>query len=212
MSDPSWWLPVGWGLVGAGLGAQIARRTAHPDLLGQPGAPLGLTTSVLATATLFELTALRFRLGVDTLAISSLVLIGVRLVLIDVARHELPRALVLPMYPILLALLGLAATTDGRYSDLARATGGMIVLLAVYLAIALLSQGGMGAGDIRLAGPVGLVLAWQSWAAVFRGTVLAFIFGGVMALAVSVGRDTREAEIPFGPAMLGGAYTAMLWH
>jgi len=173
---------------------------------------MSLTTSVLATATLFGLTAFRFGSAVETFATSSLVLIGVRLAVIDVARHQLPRALVLPLYPILLALLSLAATTDGRFSDLARATGGMIVLTGAYLAIALLSRGGIGAGDVRLAGPVGLVLAWQSWVAVFFGTVLTFTFGGVMALAVGAGRDSREAEIPFGPAMLGGAYTAMLWH
>jgi leader peptidase (prepilin peptidase) / N-methyltransferase len=41
----------------------------------------------------------------------------------------------------------------------------MAILAAFYLILALISGGGLGAGDVKLGGLLGLTLAWLSWAA-----------------------------------------------
>lgn len=212
MAVTAMWISTGWTLIGGMLAWIIDLPTAH--LMGRRGSDIArrrAVVAVLATSALFGLATWRSEHPIDTLAVSCLALFGVRLAMIDLASQLLPRALVLPLYPALLALFGLGAVVDDRHVDLLRATVGMIVLPAAYLAVALLSRGGVGAGDIRLAGPVGLVLAWHSWAMVVTGTVLAFVYASVTALALAVaGRAIRHTGVPFGPGMLCGALTAVL--
>jgi leader peptidase (prepilin peptidase)/N-methyltransferase len=84
-------------------------------------------------------------------------------------------------------LFALAAVVDGHGHALLRAAVGMIGLPATYLTVALLSRGGLGAGDIRLAALVGLALAWRSWTALTTGTLMAFGYAcaaGLIAITV----------------------------
>lgn len=219
-----------WSLTGALLGhafvpvaerlssVQGGKPAAQPPILQQPrvhglavrAAAEGrdASASALATAALFGLLAWRLGLSAELLAYSSLALFGVPLALIDLTELRLPTALILPLYPLTMGLLGLSAMIDGTYPDLLRAETGMIVLPATYLAVALLSRGGVGAGDIRLAGPIGLLLAWQNWTAVIAGTMLAFVYA--THTRIVAGRKNRRTQVPFGPAMLGGMFTVVL--
>lgn len=55
--------------------------------------------------------------------------VSVPLSLIDWYEMRLPRRLVLPLYPILLVLLGVATVVDHDVVDFVRATAGMVVLV-----------------------------------------------------------------------------------
>jgi leader peptidase (prepilin peptidase)/N-methyltransferase len=166
---------------------------------------------VAVTAILFGLLAWRFGPHPELFAYSYLAAVAVPLSVIDLFEMRLPRRLVLPLYPVCVALFALAAATSGDGTRFARAAGGMLVLLAAYLMTAVLSNGGLGAGDVRASGPVGLALAWLSWPTLLAGTLVSFLCCALMAMST---RDTTTSlprrEVPFGPAMFGGAFFAIL--
>lgn len=132
--------------------------------------------------------------------------LGVALGAIDICCHRLPDVLVLPSYPIGAVLLGIAAIVDADGGAAVRALGGGVLLAAGYYAIAFLKPGGIGLGDVKLAGLLGLHLAWLDWSAVVVGTLVAFTAGALVAVGLlAAGRADRSSRMPFGPFMLAGA-------
>lgn len=142
-------------------------------------------------------------------AVLYLAAVAVALALIDLDVHRLPDALVLPAYPVGAALLALASWHPGGDADwgaLGRAAVGGAALLALYLAAALVHPGGMGLGDVKLAGVLGMYLAWFGWGPLAVGGFAAFLLGGLYAVGLLVTRRAgRGSGIPFGPWMLAGA-------
>ena len=87
--------------------------------------------------------------------------IGVPLAVIDARCQRLPDALTLPSYPVALALLGLAALLlPGGAGHFAGALGGLALAWGVFLLQVLLYPAGLGWGDVKLAGLLGLYLGW----------------------------------------------------
>jgi leader peptidase (prepilin peptidase)/N-methyltransferase len=171
------------------------------ELLG-PG-PLAVRPPVVevATALLTALTVLRTGLSWELLAV-----VGVLLALVDLQHRLLPNRVVLPALAAGTALLLLAALADGAWDALLRAVLGAAALFAVYLVLALVSPGGLGMGDVKLAALVGLYLGWLGWAAVVLGALAGFVVQAVVALGLlATRRIGLRGELPFGPAMLAGA-------
>lgn len=147
----------------------------------------------------------------ELVALLWFVAIAIALTAIDLDTHRLPDAIVLPSYGVLAVLLGGAALLSGDGEGAARAAAGAGILFAVFLLLALISPRGMGMGDVKLAGVIGLVLGWTSWAALAVGALAAFVLGGLVGVALLVtGRASRSTGIPFGPWMLGGAWVGIL--
>lgn len=162
-----------------------------------------------ATALLFALVLLRFGWTWSLPAYLFLAALAVTLALIDLDVHRLPSSIVVPAYPVLAALLLLASWNPGgpsRWDALLPAVTGGVVLLFFYGVLAVVRPGGMGMGDVRLAGLLGLALGWLGWGPVVIGSFAAFLLGGVFSLALlATRRATRKSGIPFGPWMLLGA-------
>lgn len=136
--------------------------------------------------------------------------LAVALVWIDADVHRLPDGLVLPAYPVLLVLVGVASAGAGQWEPLVRALACMAGLYAVYFVLAFVSPGSLGFGDVKLSGLIGLVLGWLGVGAVLVATVAGFLVGGVVALAMLVGRRVGlRSHIAFGPAMLVGAFVGI---
>lgn len=132
--------------------------------------------------------------------------IGVALALIDIEVHRLPDAIVLPAYPVLGTLLVLASWGSGEWSGVPRAAIGGAGLLLTYLALAVAKPGGMGYGDVKLAGVLGMALAWLGWGELAVGAFGAFLLGGAYSIVLLATRRARRGTgIPFGPWMLAGA-------
>ena len=132
--------------------------------------------------------------------------ISIALAMIDLDTHTLPNPLVLPAYVVGAALLGAAAIIGGNYGDLLRAGIGAVVLFALYFLLALIYPGGMGFGDVKLAGVLGLFLGWLGWGALCIGAFAAFFLGGIFGIVLlTIRRAGRKTRIPFGPWMLAGA-------
>ncbi|WP_298457771.1 A24 family peptidase [uncultured Cellulomonas sp.] len=162
------------------------------------------------TAVLFVAVAARFGLdpgGAWALpAFWYLAAVAVALALIDIDTHRLPDRIVLPSYLVGLVLLAVASAATGDWAALVRGVVGAAVLWTAYFAMVLAYPTGMGFGDVKLAGVLGLHLGWVGWGALAVGAFAAFVLGGVFAVGLLVtGRASRTSGIPFGPWMLVGA-------
>lgn len=166
------------------------------------------------TAALFGLAAWHLGLTWELPAYLYFVAISVALALIDIDCKRLPNAIVLPAYPVGVALLALASLNPGGLSSwpaLGRALIGCAALYAVYFLLMVVYPAGMGFGDVKLAGVVGLYLGWIGWGALAVGWFSAFLLGGVFSIGLlAAGRAGRKTGIPFGPWMLLGAAVGLV--
>ena len=139
--------------------------------------------------------------------------LGAALIAIDLDVHRLPDFLVLPSYPILLALLVLNAVVTGQWGHTGRAVLVGLAWFALYLVLAFVSPGasGLGLGDVKLAGVQGLLLGWFGWGTALIGVYAGFILGGIVALGLLISRRAgRKDYVAFGPPMILGAVAALL--
>ena len=168
-----------------------------------------LGTGVLFAATFLVLEA-RGQLAVLPAALF-LAAISIALAAIDLDTRRLPNAIVLPSYPVLAVLLVLASALGGDWSALARAGIGGAALWLLYFLVMVAKPGGMGFGDVKLAGLLGGVLGWFGWGSLVVGAFAAFLVGGVFSVVLMLaGRAGRKSAIPFGPWMLLGAWVGIL--
>jgi len=136
--------------------------------------------------------------------------ISIALTLIDVDVHRLPNSIVLPSYLVAGILFTLACLFGAPWQSLLRAAIAMAALYAFYFIVRLISPRGMGGGDVKLAGVVGLYLGWAGWAALAVGAFAAFVLGGVFGLIlIAARRAGRKTAIPFGPWMILGAWVGL---
>lgn len=164
-------------------------------------------TVELLTAVIFGALAWSFA---ETWALPAYLVFGgvaVALAFIDIDTHTLPNVIVLPSYPVILVLLSGASALEGDWWALIRAVIAGAVLWVFYFILAVAWPGGMGFGDVKLAGVVGIVLGWLGWGAVVVGGFGAFIFGGIAsAVLMAMGRVGRKDGVPFGPWLLLGGF------
>ncbi|WP_448629395.1 hypothetical protein [Cellulomonas soli] len=79
-------------------------------------------------------------------------------------------------------------------------------MYTLYFVIKLVYPAGMGFGDVKLAGVLGLSLGWFGWSALAFGWFAAYLLGGLFSIGLLLaGRAGRKSAIPFGPWMLLGA-------
>jgi leader peptidase (prepilin peptidase) / N-methyltransferase len=160
----------------------------------------------LLTGVAFGVTGWRFGLDWPLPAYLYLVAIGVALAFIDLDTRRLPNALTLPSYPVAGALLLIAAVGAGDLPAFWRALGGGAALFAFYFLLAVIYPAGMGFGDVKLAGVLGLYLGYLSWGSVVLGGFLGFLIGGLVGIGLILfAGGGRKTMLPFGPSMIAGA-------
>jgi leader peptidase (prepilin peptidase)/N-methyltransferase len=179
---------------------------------GSCGASLGLPVALeIATAAVLALMLGRFGGHPDAIAFGFFGALGVALAAIDIAVQRLPDPLTLPAYPILIALLSVAALAGHDFSALGRALLGGAAMGGGFLLLALVAPGQLGGGDVKLAGLAGLVLGWLGWPAIITGVALSFVLSAVVSLALLAARRIKlSGSISFGPFLLGGVLLATL--
>jgi leader peptidase (prepilin peptidase) / N-methyltransferase len=187
---------LGW--VGRGrCGGCAARLGPRPWLLAAVGAAFcaGL--------------AARLGLRPELAPLTFVVLLGVLLAAVDLAAERLPDVLVLPGTAVAVAGFTLIAALTGEWGDLGRGLLAGLAYAAGGFVMALLPGAPLGLGDVKLALLLGLCLGWFGWPLVFAGVLLAWVVNLPFALVMLVRRG-RKGSLPFGPAMLAGAYLAIV--
>src|SRR5205814_1595350 len=89
------------------------------------------------------------------------------------------------------------------------AIAGALLAGAIFYGIALVSRGGMGGGDVKLAAMIGAFVGWQR---VLVAIFLAVVAGGIVGLALLLtGRKRRKDPLPFGPFLALGGLRRARW-
>jgi leader peptidase (prepilin peptidase)/N-methyltransferase len=149
----------------------------------------------LAAAGALAGAALGCRLGFQPVLAAWLYLAGAGIVLgyVDARTRLLPTRLVAPSYAVVVALVCLAAAL------------GWLVMGGFYLLLWLVHPSGLGYGDVRLSGLLGIPLGYLGWACLLTGLYAGFVLGAVGGLVLSLrGRGGRRQPFAFGPFMLLG--------
>ncbi len=156
-----------------------------------------LTAALCVGAVLVHHSAAQIALSI------ALILIVVPAALIDLEYRIIPNRLT-ALGAVLALAIGLALDPAGEPGRLIAGAGaGGFLLLA-----ALAYPGGMGMGDVKLAGVMGLFLG----AAVAPALLIALLAGvlvGVVIIARKGAREGRRTAVPFGPFLALGAVFAV---
>jgi len=156
-----------------------------------------LTAALCVGAVLSHQSAAGIALGV------TLVLLVVPAALIDLEHRIIPNRLT-AAGAILALALGTALDPTGEPERLLAAAGaGGFLLLA-----AIAYPGGMGIGDVKLAGVMGLFLG-RSVAAALVVALLSGALVGMVIIAHKGARAGRKTAVPFGPFLALGALVAV---
>lgn len=173
--------------------------------------PSGVVPTELVAAIIGILTALRYGPSLALLAAIWLAAAGTALAVIDIRVHRLPNYLVFPGYVVGLVCFTAAAIVDGTPRNILRALLAMALVYIVFFVLNMISPRGLGFGDVKLGGVLGLYLGYLGWSTVLIGILLAILANGlVAAVMLATRRIKRDAEIPFGPFLLGGALVAAI--
>lgn len=172
--------------------------------------PLRYPLVELVTAVAFAVVAGFGRPGWAIPALLYLAAISIALAVIDLDHKRLPDAIVLPSYPVAAVLLGAAALVQGEPHRLLRAAICGAASWLLYFVLLMINPRGMGFGDVKLAGVLGLYLGWYGYGQAVVGLFGAFLIGGVVGIGLmAAGRAGRKTAIPFGPFMLVGAWVGL---
>src|SRR5690606_7163607 len=147
---------------------------------------------------------------IQVVAFLYLAAISLALALIDLDTRRLPNVLVLPMYAVGAVLLTASAALSGSWAALASAGVGMAGLGLAYLLLAVVRPGGMGMGDVKLAGALGLFLGWLGPETLAVGAISGFLLGGGAGVVMLLRGAGRRASLAFGPWLLAGAWVGIL--
>ncbi len=192
------------------------RRLAEPpkelyaDLAARPG--LALRTAA-AAAVAGALLAVAVGRDDELALVLPLVPVGVALALIDLRTRLLPARLVQAMVAWCLGFGVVEWLAGGDREVLVRAVLGLAVAFVGFGVLWFLYPPGMAYGDVRLAAPLGFVLAHEGWAEYVVGLYGAFVLFGVVGLLVAVVRRDRGSlrnGVPFGPYLLAAAVLGLL--
>jgi leader peptidase (prepilin peptidase)/N-methyltransferase len=158
------------------------------------------------TAGLFAVMVMQFGVSWTLPAYLTLAVFAVLLGVIDLQHLRLPNSIVGPFAVLTPILLAVAAVGQETWEPLLRAAIGGAALFVVYLILALISPSGLGMGDVKLAGVLGMYLAFVSWRTLIYGAAGGFVISALVSIILlATRRVDRRAHVPFGPSMLVAA-------
>ena len=179
--------------------------------------PARLALVEAGTGLLFVVILLKVGLTPEFTVMATAASLLVVVAIIDLERGLILNRIILPSLVILLVLspfwshLGTARVflgTSGMIASFANSvTAGLGAFLA-FFGIALAFPKGMGGGDVKMAGLLGLLVGFP---AVFVAIYSAVLVGGTVAISLLLLRKKgRKDAIPFGPFLSLGGIIALL--
>ena len=139
-----------------------------------------------------------------------LVPVGVALGYVDYRTRLLPTRIIAPSYLVVGVLVLVCFAVEQDAGDLVRAVLGWLVAGFVFWFLWRFTPG-MGYGDVRLSGVLGMALGYLGWGELLVGMYAGFLVGAVGWIPLRLLRITKDRHFPFGPFMLLGAVVGVVW-
>jgi leader peptidase (prepilin peptidase) / N-methyltransferase len=165
----------------------------------------------LATGVVFALLAWHYGLNPELAVMAFYACLFIIIFVIDLEQGLILNKVAYPAMVVvfLLALYPWPWLNDSLGMRLAYAALGGGVGFIIFLLIALISRGGMGWGDVKLAALIGLATGFPM---VVVAIIMAAILGGIVAVALMIAkRKKRRETVPFGPFLAVAAMVTLLW-
>lgn len=177
----------------------------------QASVPRRLFWVELATAVIFALLCWHFQLSPELGVMIFYACLFIIIFVIDLEQGLILNKVVYPTMVVafLLALYPWPWLSDSMVMRVAYAALGGGIGFVIFLLIALVSRGGMGWGDVKLAALIGLATGFPL---VFLAVIMGAILGGIVAVALMVAKKRKRREaIPFGPFLALAAMVTLVW-
>jgi len=182
----------------------------------QASVPKRLFWVELATALIFALLYWHYGLSVELGVMAFYACLFTIIFVIDLEHGLILNKVVYPsmVVALLLALLPQSWLTQVTWltqviePGIASAALGGAIGFAIFLLIALVSRGGMGWGDVKLAALIGLATGFPL---VFVAIIMGAILGGIVAVPLLIAKKRNRREtVPFGPFLAVAAMVTLL--
>jgi leader peptidase (prepilin peptidase) / N-methyltransferase len=155
------------------------------------------------SAVLAALVPIRFGADADVWLGFGLLLVLVPITFIDLDHRIIPNKITLPGAVLALVLVAVFKTDDLVEHVISGAAAFMFLFIA-----ALAYPAGMGMGDVKLAGVMGLFLGRNVGPAMLAG-LLAGTVVGIAVIARKGAKEGRKTAIPFGPFLAFGGLVGL---
>jgi len=165
----------------------------------------------LATGVIFALLAWHYRLSPELGVMIFYVCLFIIIFVIDLEQGLILNKLVYPgmVVALLLALYPWPWFSESIGMRVANAALGGGIGFGILFLIAIVSRGGMGWGDVKLAALIGLATGFPL---VFLAIIMGAILGGIVAVALLIAKKRKRRQtIPFGPFLAVAAMVTLLW-
>jgi len=145
-----------------------------------------------------------YGLTVELVVLLSYTCLMLLILIIDLEHHLILNRVVYPAMAAAL-LISYMNGSPGVISSLIGGAAGFLILFLVALAF----RGGMGWGDVKMAGLMGLMLGWPN---ILLALFLAVVAGGLVAVILWAARLRRRRQaIPFGPFLALATLASLIW-
>ncbi|MFA9422831.1 MAG: A24 family peptidase [Sedimentibacter sp.] len=159
-------------------------------------------------ALIYIIIYMKFGFGVDFIFYALVSSVLVAIIFIDLKDMIIPDSLVMSI--LVLSIIHKAGNyfLYGISLDLIGSFLGLILAGGLFLAIVIISGGGMGGGDVTLIGVLGFVLGVKY---ILLNIFLSFVLGAIISIVLLATKiKTRKDPIPFGPFIVLGFFITVL--
>jgi prepilin signal peptidase PulO-like enzyme (type II secretory pathway) len=188
----------------------------EPDAVGHllPAgrSPLRTAAAALVTGLLFAAAASHFGRHLVLAPFCAFFAVLVAVSVTDLSHRLVPRWLVYAGLTVIVPLLVATSAVDHTWGHLSGAAIAGAVAFGGFFTVWWFVPRGMGFGDVRLAGLIGVAVGYLSllhaYIAFLSGFVAGLVFGLAVMATTAGGRRTR---IPFAPSLALGGVVGVLW-
>jgi leader peptidase (prepilin peptidase)/N-methyltransferase len=179
-----------------------AGRARLVTLIGE--GPLLLRAAlVVSTTAAFAVAAARYEQPEQAAVISAYATVLIACAATDLLAFRVPNVITYPAAGGALLAAALMPHGDPREALIGGAVGAGLLLV-----IALISRGGLGLGDVKLAGFAGLALGGPL---ILPALMITAFAGGLVAACLAFRVRRRSHPMPYAPFIAGGALALLLW-
>lgn len=137
--------------------------------------------------------------------------VGTAASVLDLATRRLPNRLVLPSYPLTVALLAVASGIQHEWWSFDRAVIASALVAGFYLMLGLGFPHGLGLGDVKLGGLLALGVGWLGWPTLTTSILAGWCLAALVLIARHGTRpEDRGRPIALGPWLCLGALVGVV--